>query len=92
MLTLDSIKIKNFQFWENSLQQQFIGDSNIGVESKVETLIEKQEGVECLEISKKVSIEGHYVNAFAQLREADGISPCAILQSLDPETNSNNVF
>ena len=45
-----------------------------------------------LTINKEVSIEGHYVSEFKQLRDSDGLCASTLLESLDPEANQSNVF
>ena len=59
--------------------------------TKVETLMDK-EGAEELNINKQVSVEGHFVNEFKELRERDGLDEATIHESLDPEANQTNVF
>jgi len=39
-----------------------------------------------------VSIEGHFEEQFAKLRQRDGLSTGSLLESLDPEHNQSNVF
>ena len=56
----------------------------------LESTIEKQG--EKLTINKRVEIDGYYIHLFKELRSGDGISSESLLESLDPETNSSNVF
>ena len=94
-ITLDSIKIRNFDIWENAHQEQFLNDPNMPFETKVDEDIEleiglkTQEGVEVDEetISKRVDVEGYYVQCFKKLRSNEGITTEVLLSSLKPERN-----
>ena len=43
-------------------------------------------------IEKPVHVDAHFVDSFAKLRAADGISSEQIIESLDPAVNRSNVF
>jgi 1-phosphatidylinositol-4-phosphate 5-kinase len=60
------------------------------VDKMLESEIDKQG--EKLTIRKRVEIEGHHIHYFKDLRSSDGISSEILLESLDPEKNSSNVF
>lgn len=51
-----------------------------------------EEAAEELTINKPVSVEGHFMDEFAELRKKDGISNEKLLKSLDPEQNQSSVF
>ena len=57
MLALDQIKIRNFKFWENAQQQQFINNMNMPFETRVDRMISEElkggQG-EVLSINKRV--------------------------------------
>lgn len=92
-LTLNCIKIRNYRLWEDAHQQQFLCDPNMPSHTKIDTLIEADNGGgEELRIDKKVKVEGHYIHQFKDLRCANGISTQDLLESLDPQRNASCVF
>ena len=85
----EKIKIADFQSWENFRQEQFTIDENYAFETNIpEFMPVKPE----LTIDRHVDVYSWLNGKFRKLRGQGGITGDAILESLTPEKNRNNVF
>ena len=92
-ISMEHIKIRNFECWEDVHQQQFLNDPNMPFDTKIDKILSKNvEDTNELIIDKKVSIDGHFEEQFATLRKKDGLKTDTLLSSLDPDRNQSNVF
>ena len=62
------------------------------VDKDIKIEINNQSTGDELTINKTVEVEGYFEHYFKELRASDRISNEVLLTSLDPESNSTNVF
>lgn len=86
--TLHSIKIADYKVWEHAHQSQFIIDPNDNQQRPFDLLDSSDE----LVLDKQVRVTGYFIQGFQALREADGISPQTVSESLDTQWNRSSVF
>jgi len=93
-MTLNSIKIKNFKFWEKTnFQGSVVHDRNLAHETSFEqSLFESADRVDDLIVKRNVHIRSYFPKEFQQLRMDDNIDDSAIVGSLLPDFNTSTVF
>jgi len=93
-MTLDSIKIKDFKFWENRKNH----DNVVGAENTVhdttfdQVLRESAERASDLIVKRNVRIRSYFPKEFQKLRVDDKIDDSVIVESLLPDFNTSTVF
>jgi hypothetical protein len=61
--------------WEDEKQQHFIQNEFIGDDVSIDSLLSREaENCDKLVIEKPVYVDAHFVDSFAKLKKADGIS------------------
>jgi len=93
-MTLDSIKIKDFKFWENRKNHDnFVQAENTAHASSFDQDLQKSaELASDLIVKRNVRIRSYFPKDFQKLRMDDNINDSAIVGSLLPDFNTSTVF
>ena len=93
-MTISSIKIKDFKFWENRKKQDFVGPDENSVDESIfdQNLKRSASLVNDLYVKRNVRISSYFPKEFQQLRADDKITDSAIIESLFPDFNTSTVF